>query len=187
MRKLILIKHAKPAVDEQIPSHEWGLSQEGRYACAPLAEALRAHDPAVIASSDEPKALETARLVGEALGKPVEELPDLREHDRSNVPMMRSRDFISTMALFFKDRTRLVCGRETAQQATARISRAVDQLLAAHPTGNVAAVTHGTVLALFASEHGAGDAFGLWRRLGLPSIVVFSCPDLRVLEIVDRI
>jgi hypothetical protein len=42
-------------------------------------------------------------------------------------------------------------------------------------------------LALFAADHGAGDAFLLYRKLGLPSLVTFSLPDYRVLEIVERV
>lgn len=187
MRQLILVKHAKPVVDERMPSHEWRLSEEGRYACQPLAEALREFDPALIVTSTEPKAAETGELVAGALGKPLEQAEDLHEHDRSNVPMMPSRDFISSMALFFRDRGRLVLGRETAQQVADRFSRAVASVLESQATGNVIVVTHGTSLALFAADHGAGDAFQLFRRLGLPSFVSFSCPDFKVLQIADRV
>lgn len=187
MRKLILIKHAKPAVDEGVPSHEWRLSEEGRRRCEPLAARLKAHDPSAVISSDEPKALETAQIIAGAMGMQVEQEPGFGEHDRSNVPMMLSRDFISTMALFFKDRGRLVIGRETAEQAAQRIAQAIDRAIESHPAGNIAIVTHGTVLALFAAAHGAGDAFLLWRRLGLPSLVLFSLPELQLIEIVERV
>jgi broad specificity phosphatase PhoE len=187
MRKLILVKHAKPVVDERLPSHEWRLSEEGRNTCPPLAEALRPLEPAAIITSDEPKAAETGKLVGATLGKPVEQAKDLHEHDRSNVPMMPTREFISTMALFFKDPSRLVIGRETAQQAAERFSKAITSVLESHPSGNLVVVTHGTVLALFAADHGAGDGFQLFRRLGLPSYISFTCPDFKVLEIVERV
>ena len=80
MRKLILVKHARPQVTDGVASHEWGLSDEGRAACGPLAEAIRPHDPAVIVTSNEPKAQETGRLVADALGKPLETVPGLQEH-----------------------------------------------------------------------------------------------------------
>lgn len=186
MRKLILIKHSKPAVDEHVPSHEWRLSEEGRQRCQPLIEQLRPHDPSVVITSNEPKAVETGEIVAAALAKPLEQAQGVHEHDRSNVPMMASRDFISTMALFFKDRRRLVIGKETAEQAAQRFSQAIDRLVESHPSGNIAVVTHATVLALFANAHGGGDAFQLWRRLGLPSMVVVSLPDLQILEVLDR-
>ena len=185
MRKLILIKHAQPQVLENVPSHEWGLSPDGRQACIPLAEKLRVHEPAVVVTSDEPKAFQTGELVGRALKVPVTAVAGLQEHDRSNVPLMPPRDFISMMALFFKDPDRLVLGRETADQAAQRFERAVEDVLEKHPNGNVAVVSHGTVLALFASRHGGGDGFVLWRRMKLPSFIVYQLPEYHVTEQVD--
>jgi len=91
------------------------------------------------------------------------------------------------MALFFKERRRLVLGRETAEDAVDRLEDTVEKLLHDEPEGNVAAVTHGTVLALFCEGHGLGDGFQLWRKMGLPSAAVFSVPDLKALELVERI
>ena len=187
MRKLILVKHARPQMADGVPSHEWRLSDEGRAACRPLAEAMRSHEPAVIVTSEEPKARETGRLIADALGKPVESAAGLQEHDRSNVPIMRPGEFLSALAHFFKQQDRLVLGKETAYQAAERFERAVESALERHPDGNVAIVTHGTVLALFASENGAGDPFQLYRQLGLPSFVVFSPPDYRLVEKREKI
>ena len=187
VRKLILVKHARPQMTEGVPSHEWGLSEEGRAACRALAEAIRPHDPAVIVSSEEPKARETGRLLADALGRPAETAAGLHEHDRSNVPIMRSGEFLSALALFFKDQNRLVLGRETAYQAADRFERAIGDVLSKHAAGNIAIVTHGTVLALFASENGAGDPFLLYRQLGLPSFVVFAVPDFHLIEKRERV
>jgi broad specificity phosphatase PhoE len=187
MRKLILVKHARPEVLDEIPSHEWRLSDQGRAACGPLAEALRGHDPAVIVTSDEPKAIETGQLVAEILHKPIETAAGLHEHDRSNVPMMRSGEFLSALAMFFKDRNRLLLGKETAAQALARFERAIESVLQKHDQGNIAMVTHGTVLALVAEKHGAGDGFTLYRKMQLPSFVVFSVPGYQLLELVAQL
>lgn len=187
MRKLILIKHARPHVEEEIPSRDWHLSETGRAACEPLAERIRPLSPTIVVTSDEPKASETGSLVAARLGVPTEIAPGLHEHDRTNVPLLRSRDFISMMALFFRDRDRLVLGRETADQALRRIETAIDAALARHPEGNLAVVTHGTVLALFAASRAAGDAFHLWRNLDQPSMIVFELPACLALEVVPRI
>lgn len=187
MRKLILIKHARPQMIEYVPSHEWRLSEEGRLACKALAEVVRAHEPDVIVTSEEAKARETGELVAQALGKPIETATGLQEHDRHDVPMMRSSEFLSALAMFFKQPNRRVLGGETADEAADRIDAAIKGVLARHPEGNVGVVTHGTVLALFASENGAGDPFMLYRQLGLPSVVVFSVPDYELLEKRERI
>jgi len=186
MRKLILIKHARPQVNEGLPPEQWSLSEEGRRSCGPLADALCVHDPALIVTSTEAKARETGRLIGAALRRPVAVAENLHEHDRGNVPLLPGSEFISLMALFFKDRARLVLGRETAEQALCRFGAAVDSVLQAHPQGNIAIVTHGTVLALFAAGHGAGDAFQLWRQMALPSAIVFAVPGFELIAKMDK-
>src|SRR3954471_7667984 len=152
MRKLILIKHASPLVIPGTPPEKWKLSDKGRESCGPLAEAIRAHTPSVIVASEEPKARETAEILGRNLGVPVETAPDLHEHDRSNVPHMRSGEFISHMEVFFRRPDELVLGLETADEALGRFEAALDAVLARPPAGNVAVVTHGTVLALFIAD-----------------------------------
>ena len=187
MRKLILIKHARPQQVEGVSPEQWGLSPEGREACVPLAETARRHAPAIIASSTEPKAAQTAAIVGERLGVAVEPVEQLHEHDRAGVPLMAPREFISLMALFFKQPGRLVLGNETADAMAGRFQRAIDALLASHPDGDIAVVSHGTVIAQFAADHGAGDPFALWRAMGLPSMIVFSIPEYELIERVDRV
>ena len=187
MPRLILIKHAKPQAEADVPPHEWGLSEEGRAACAALADRIAPHGIARIVTSEEPKALETGELVAERLAVPVSTAPGLHEHDRSNVPMLATRDFIAAMALFFKEPRRLVLGKETAEQAAERFERAVAAVVQGHPDENLAIVTHGTVLALFAAARGGADPFLLWRRMGLPSLVVFELPEYRLVEMVEII
>jgi broad specificity phosphatase PhoE len=187
MRKLILIKHAKPQTEPDVPAHEWRLSEEGKRTCESIIPRLIPHAPDRFITSDEPKAMETGQILAERLEKPVESAPGLHEHDRSNVPMLATREFISLMALFFKEPRRLVLGRETADAAAQRFERAVATALQDHPSGNLAIVTHGTVLALFAAQRGAGEPFLLWRRMGLPSAIVFALPEYRLIEMIETV
>src|SRR5436190_5716489 len=140
MPNLILIKHARPMVDPSVSAEQWRLSDEGREKCRPLADALRTYDFPEIISSTEPKAVETARILGQALAKPTSTADGLEEHDRRNVPHMESRDFISLVALFFRDPDRLVLGDESADEACGRFAAAVDAVMAAAPAGDVAIV-----------------------------------------------
>ena len=187
MRKLILIKHAAPEVVPNVTPEAWVLSERGRALCRPLAEAVRSHAPAVVVSSTEPKAAETGELVASALGVPFETAPGLHEHDRSNVPHMPSREFISAMELFFRRPGELVLGRETADEAEGRFRGAVMRVLDAHPTGNVAVVSHGTVIALLVAKAAGQSPFRLWRELGLPSFVVLRVPELAVEQTVASV
>lgn len=187
MRNLILIKHARPQVDPDVPSEEWTLGPEGRDAAARLAPRLAGYPFPRLVTSMEPKAVETARIIGEALGRPIIEAHDLFEHDRRNVPHMDSREFISLVALFFKQPDRLVLGEETADEAYDRFAAAVDGVIAEQPESDVAIVTHGTVISLFAQRRARQEPFALWRKMGLPSWIAFEMPGWRVGEVVDRI
>jgi len=129
VRELILVKHAPPEVVPGVPPERWSLSEKGRALCVPLAEKIAAHQPAAVVSSEEPKAAETARLVAERLAVPWRAAPGLHEHDRSDVPHMRSGEFISMMELFFRRPGELVLGKETAHQARARFEDAVREVV----------------------------------------------------------
>jgi broad specificity phosphatase PhoE len=187
MRKLILIKHAPPEVVPDVRPERWGLSDRGRQLCTPLAEAVRPHAPAVVVSSTEPKAAQTGELLASSLAVPFETAAGLHEHDRSNVPHMPSREFISAMELFFRRPGERVLGRETADEAEARFRAAVMRVLEAHPAGNVAVVSHGTVIALMVAKAARQSPFRLWRELGLPSFVVLRLPDLAVEQTVASV
>lgn len=184
--RLILIKHARPQVDPERPPHEWPLSDEGRAAAGRLAERLRGTGIARVYHSDEAKALETADVLAAALGVPVEYRDGLHEHDRSNVPHMRSNEYISHMELFFRRPGECVLGLESADACAARFAEAVGSITAAHPAETVAIVSHGTVIALFLAGLGAGHPFDLWRRMGLPSYAVVDVGGRRVTQLVER-
>ncbi len=169
------------------PPSLWRLSEAGRLKCAPLAGQLAAHHPDVIVTSTEPKAAETAQIVGNLLGKPLETAEGLIEHDRSNVAFLSTERFEAAVAEFFREPQRLVFGQETADQAHQRFTAAVEGIIARHPSKTLVLVTHGTVIALYVSRTAALEPFPLWKRLGTPAFVVLSLPERRILTVVERI
>jgi broad specificity phosphatase PhoE len=187
MRKLILIKHAAPLVDPNRSSETWRLSEKGRASCGPLAEALRLYDLSLLISSEEPKARETAQAVATLLNIPAETAPGLHEHDRSNVPHMRSGEFISHVELMFRRPAERILGRESADEARVRFQAAVTAVLEKHSAGNLGIVSHGTVIALLAASHSDRQPFMLWREMGLPSFLVFALPQFKLESITARI
>lgn len=185
--RLVLVKHAAPAIDPGLPAHRWPLSRKGEARCVPLAERLAAFRPVVLATSPEPKARRTADVVAARLGLAAAIVEGLREHDRSEVPYLGDGEFEAMVARFFAHPTDLVFGRETAEFALSRFSAAVDGVLDRHPSGTMVIVAHGTVIALFVAARVGAEAFPLWRRLGLPSFVVLSRPGSVVEEVVAEI
>jgi broad specificity phosphatase PhoE len=189
MANLILIKHATPVKDPARPSNEWELSDLGRQQAIKLAKDLLDQKCLidVVATSDEPKAQETGKIIAAEFDRTIQVVKDLAEHDRSNVPVMPTREFISSVALFFKEPDRLVLGRETARDAKARITGAIERIMSDYAGRDVAIVSHGTVIALFAAELLKEDPFQLWRRMGLPSYIVIDWAKREATRVVERV
>ena len=177
MRKLILVKHSAPAIIPTVPAREWHLSDEGRTKAVTLAGQLAAYHPGAIITSTEPKAIETGQMVAERLGIPVETVEDLHEHERSQAGFTGNEEFQASVARFFASPEQLVFGSETADAAHRRFAQAVENVLAAHPEGNVVIVAHGTVITLFVTRLSGQDAFPFWKSLGLPSYVELHVGD----------
>ena len=186
--KLILVRHSLPEIVSDLPANQWHLSGTGRLRCERLAERLATYDPDVIVASLEPKATETGRIVANILGKPFETAENLHEHDRSNVgPLDTKEQFEARVASFFENPQKLIFGRETADDAHRRFAKAVADVIGKYPSGNLAVVTHGTVMTLFVARAAGFEPFPFWKRLGLPSFVVLSLPEFGLLTVVENV
>jgi broad specificity phosphatase PhoE len=185
---LILVKHSLPEMVPGLPANRWHLAEVGRLRCQALAEHLAPYRPDVIVASTEPKAAETAELVAGALHKPWHIATDLHEHERSGVGWLDRAQFEAQVAEFFRRPDAPVFGGETADQAHARFAAAVAALMTAqYPARNLAVVAHGTVISLFVARLAGVEPFSLWSRLGLPSFVVLSLPEMELASVVEHI
>jgi broad specificity phosphatase PhoE len=187
MATLLLIKHSLPEILPSVPAREWRLSEEGRVRCSRLAARIKPYAPEVIVSSPEPKARQTAAIICGFLDKPFAEVANLAEHDRTNVPYFDRAVFEQNISDFFGRPEELVLGRETAGQARRRFGAAMDAVIGGHPGAGIAAITHGSVISLYVAALGGSDPYPLWQRLGMPSIVVLSLPQLELVEVVEQV
>lgn len=187
MRRLILIKHSLPEIDRQKPAANWPLSVAGRARSVALAKHVRPYAPTRIFSSREPKAAETAQIVAEQLGLSFQLVDDLHEHDRRDVRWAEREPFEVAVRQFFAEPDKLVMGHETADEAHARFTRAVNLLVERHPTERLAIVAHGTVITLLVARLMNIEPFAFWQRLGLPAIVALEWPGPKLLAVVESI
>jgi broad specificity phosphatase PhoE len=186
-RKLILVRHSMPEIVPGVPASQWCLSDVGRRRCERLAQRLVSYQPHFVVASLEPKAIETGQIVARILGIPIETAPDLHEHERPNVEPFGTREqFEARVSRLFEHPAELIFGTETADQAHRRFAGAIDDVLATERSGNLAVVTHGTVLTLFVARAAGLDPVPFWKRLGLPGFVVLSLPDLSP-EVVESV
>jgi broad specificity phosphatase PhoE len=187
MNYLLLVKHSLPEVLPTIPASQWKLSPAGRVRCEALAERLASYAPDIVISSLEPKAVETAQLVARQMDKLCRAVEGLHEHDRTGVQFMGREEFESTVRKFFEHPDQLVMGTETANQARERFSKALISIAAEYPDKNLMVVSHGTVITLFVERIAGLEPFSFWKRLDLPSFLVFSLPDHKLITTVESV
>ncbi len=183
----MLVRHSRPDIEPGRPASAWRLNDVGRRRAELLAARLRDVSPAVVWSSREPKAVETAEIVAEAFGVPVRTADGLEEHHRDGVPYFPTREeFGAAVGRLFERPGERVLGTETAEQALGRFTAAIDAIIETGEADNIV-VTHGTVMSLYAASVAGVDSIGLWRRLDTPSFVVLDLPGMDVRCVVESV
>ena len=140
------LTHPQVVIDPAVPVPKWGLSPLGRERAIGLARGARwVPGLALIVSSDETKALETAEIVAGASGARVVVRPAMHENDRSSTGFLPPPAFEVMANRFFANPDTAVEGWEPARAAQARIVSETRAALAEAPPGDVLLVGHGGV------------------------------------------
>ena len=187
MDYLILVKHSLPEIIPEIPATQWMLSKPGQARCKTLAAQITPYAPDIVISSMEPKAVETAQIVARQIARPFRTFEGLHEHDRAGVEFLDQERFESQIHDFFKAPDQLVMGKETANQARERFSNALRAIEMEYPDKSLVVVSHGTVITLFVEKATGLEPFSFWKKLGLPSFVVFSRPGNKLVTTVASV
>lgn len=148
------VTHPQVAIDPAIPVPRWGLSEVGRTRARIAARLAWMATVRRIVSSEETKAIETARLLAEPVGLAVEIREGLHENDRSATGFLPPPEFEATADRFFAEPATSVRGWERAVDVQARVAAALEAALAER-------VSEGDVLFV---GHGAAGTV-LWCRL----------------------
>ena len=152
MARLILIRHAESVANAERRfthgPHEL-LSERGRAEARDRGLFVRERfAPEALYCSPFARAIETARLIGEALGLEPQRVDDLREQDFGR---LRGQPY----AVLDRDPERARSGRwhyrppggETLEEVTRRAGPALDGIAARHAGREVLVVSHGAVMA----------------------------------------
>jgi broad specificity phosphatase PhoE len=187
-RRIVLVKHALPILDSDVPPRDWRLGAEGEAQAVALAARLRSFAPFQLRSSREPKALRTAEIVGRELALSSAAAAGLEEFDRPVLPLLPTAEHAALNAPIFSDPTRRVLGRESGAEALQRFRSALGALIASEPSPEpLVIISHGTVISLLVAAHNAIDGFQLWRELSCASFVVLGHPGFKLVSGVERI
>ncbi len=145
------LSHPQVDIAPDVPVPDWDLSQTGLDRARLLASSPWAQGLTRIISSDERKAVTTARILADKTGCDVEIHAGLGENDRSATGFLPPPEFEATADAFFGRPQESVRGWERAVDAQARIvtgmARAMARVLALSPApaGRVCVVGHGAV------------------------------------------
>jgi broad specificity phosphatase PhoE len=174
-RTLLLCKHGHPDILPDVPAPQWPLSDEGRAASAELATRLAVFAPVAIACSTEPKARETAQVIGTTLNLIPQASDLLCEQDNRGVPFYEHKPaFEAAVSRLFTEPDEQVFGPESGIAAAARIARWVEAAHQTQPAGALVAVSHGRAIMLWLMHVLAltpDAAFAQWQFLGLADFV----------------
>ena len=172
--KIILVRHAESNVTvSQVVGGELtctGLSELGIRQAQRLRDRLRDEGAAVdvLLSSPLPRARETAEIIAQVLGRPIEFVHDLEEHRPGDADGCPFVDFADRFGLFdFRaepDRP-FAPGGETLREFHERVIARLRRIEADHGGSAVVAVCHGGVVDAafrYYLSIGISDTFDLW-------------------------
>lgn len=181
-RTLVLVRHAQPEMRADRPASRWTLAPRGREQAAETAGRIGAHRPGIVASSPQPKAVETARILGAARALEPRIVAGLEEHARATVPFFPDpADFRAAVLAMLSRPDERVFGEESAAESLRRFRTALEALMAAE-AGNVAVVAHGTVISLWLSTVIDTPAREIWTSLGFCGFAAIDWPRGRLIE-----
>lgn len=168
--RLCLVRHGETAwnAERRIQGQlDVPLSAVGRAQARAAAAALATERFDALYASDLARAHETAGACAEALGLPVRSVPGLRER---HYGVFQALTYAEMEARHPEEFARFRArdedfpfsgGGESLRDFAARVNGTVDEILAAHPGGQVLLVTHGGVLDILqrrASRRSLADA-----------------------------
>ena len=165
---LHLVRHGRPFIEPARPASGWRLDDPAAPELRQLRGFLDANVPsATWHSSDEPKALATARALTD---REIEVDPELREVIRSDWFPDR-RDFAAAVAQGFAAPSRAARpGWESLDQTRERVGRAVARIID-RSTTDVVLVGHGSAWTLVVAEiTGRSPDLDAWQRLTMPDL-----------------
>jgi broad specificity phosphatase PhoE len=128
-------------------------------------------------SSQEPKAVETAKAIARKIGKPLDTDVRFGEQHRANVPYLGSEQFREAVGNALLNPDDLVYGSETITAAARRFRAGIEDLHASSPDGDIVVVSHGTVISGFLASEIDVEPVEVWRSLGLPGYIVLDWPE----------
>jgi len=175
MNRVLLVRHAEPHVDIDLPAAEWSLTPRGVASTQRLAVTLKDANASLIVASPERKAIETARILAGELNLPIEQ--DERFSEQGAEAGQFLTDYAEFRALVrhhFDHPDKVVLRRESSHAASERFAAALrarfDSSGRATPSPPVI-VSHGRIMASWLAALTGSGAWDIWTVLRLPDLL----------------
>lgn len=140
------LTHPQVLIEPLKDIRAWSLNEVGSNRVAILAAQLGSLSRTQrVVSSDETKALETAKPLALALRVAMEVRPRMHENDRSATGFLPPQEFEAVADQFFAEPAKSVRGWETAESAQRRVVAEVESCLSDQHEGDILFVGHGGV------------------------------------------
>lgn len=174
---LYLVRHGEAESNASLRFGGWSpvpLTDKGRRQAEAVARVLAARTPTAIVSSDLARAHQTADPIALATGLPIALDERLRERsvgvfDGLLFTEAEARYPDAWAKMIARDPDAVPEGAETVDQVFARVTAAIESIVAAHAGGRVVVVTHG--IALF---HVFAHVVGIGAPRGSPRVFVLA-------------
>ncbi len=171
--EIVLVRHSRTVIAPEVNSMLWTLSDEGRETAAKIAQDPIFEGCALIYSSLQPKAIETAEIIGEAL-----QISAFKEEGLAELSSVTSgfiEDYIGTVHRLYAGEIPNINGGETLKDALTRFNKAIEMIASRHANlGKIAIVSHANVLSLFTAQHSNLEAYDLHNSIAMPDAALLS-------------
>jgi 2,3-bisphosphoglycerate-dependent phosphoglycerate mutase len=165
--RIVLIRHATSAPQENLPEAEWPLSEEGQSEARILAAGLASQGINRILSSPYRRAVQTVRPLADQLGLQVGLVQDLRERKLTNHMRLDWEDILRRA---WADFSFALPECESGLLAQARICRALLETAINFHGEKIAVASHGNAIGLFLNAIDPAFGFDQWRAMKNPEI-----------------
>lgn len=146
MRTFYFISHPDVEISASVPVPQWPLSDIGKARMNKLLGRSWVRDLTSVYSSNENKAMDGAKILGDHTGLTYTTMEELGENDRSSTGFLEPAEFEATADTFFSSPDTSIRGWETASAAQTRIVNALARIDREDETeGAVGIVSHGAV------------------------------------------
>lgn len=173
MRRVLLVRHAEPHIEIDLPASEWSLTPRGVASTQRLAAELMALRPALIVASPERKALQTAHVLAGELNLPIEIDEHFSEQGAEAGQFLTDyAEFRALVRHHFDHPDEVVLRQESSRAAADRFGAALDDRLRVLTPDDVPViVSHGRIMASWLASLTDTEAWEIWTALRLPDLL----------------